>query len=961
MSEFFSRILLRTNRNIRFPKYTLIFQSNNLVKIRGILPQELKSRVKKVIAKVGKRTVYSSENYGKYFFFEFNTGIGIKLVKVIAETDSKEFTISFLIYLIFKKGNKLPIIKNESDYSIWYKSLDKYQNYNFIKSQINPEDNRVTFSFIIYYVDSKSNFLKNCINSISNQCEKNCEIIICTDKNYEGIKHISEKAEILENNSDNKSFLLNKASKKANGKILVFISPESILAEDALNFFNFFYNDFPYKSLFYTDEDELDHFKRRKKPVFKTSFDPIRIINHNFIGNNFFISKEFLIKNHGFLAEKGTDPYHELFFRLSEESNENHFFHIPRVLFHNYFNVLTSYKTSEESNLFQALDTNRWKKSVSGNNVYIKPDISGSKPMVSIIMPSACKLEFITPCIDSIIDKTSYANYEIIIVCNSIRLEDEKQRHYLDKIKLHPKINLITYDDSGFNFSKVVNIGVKEARGEFLCLLIDDIEVLTTSWIEEMICWFKVEGVGAVGAKLLYPDKSIQHAGITLGLNGLCDHLEKNSQKGSINFNLRISFPRSFSAVTGACLMTTRKTFDQVNGFDECFAEAFNDVDYCLRLKTVGLKIVFSPFSKFFHHESVSVGKNFSKERVHTFRKEINLLANRYDSIFYNDPFYSPNHSNVRPYFNFAFPPRIASPSIGDKSYAREKTLFKNLELGGVSYSPEKVTVYSHYDIHNHIDEYVLVMLTDLFQQGWKIIFVTSCPTFESSEKNKIKPLVTVIINSNGEGRDWGNFALGLRFANKNAFPESLLLCNDSLYGPFESLRGLFEKADSLDVDFVGLTDSFQNGYHLQSYFLYCKKSLCSSMAFLNYWKFFSPQPDKNLIIQENEIGFTKFFSNLGFKPHALYHYYDLHNESKNGMYGSSDLIKELDAGTLVNPSHHFGDVLISKFDFPFIKIELLRDNPAKIPGLDLAKHIIKQKNPRIFDMINSHLERVRQ
>ena len=218
MSEFFSRILLRTNRNIRFPKYTLIFQSNNLVKIRGILPQELKSRVKKVIAKVGKRTVYSSENYGKYFFFEFNTGIGIKLVKVIAETDSKEFTISFLIYLIFKKGNKLPIIKNESDYSIWYKSLDKYQNYNFIKSQINPEDNRVTFSFIIYYVDSKSNFLKNCINSISNQCEKNCEIIICTDKNYEGIKHISEKVEILENNSDNKSFLLNKASKKAKGR-----------------------------------------------------------------------------------------------------------------------------------------------------------------------------------------------------------------------------------------------------------------------------------------------------------------------------------------------------------------------------------------------------------------------------------------------------------------------------------------------------------------------------------------------------------------------------------------------------------------------------------------------------------------------------------------------------------------------------------------------------------------------
>ena len=137
------------------------------------------------------------------------------------------------------------------------------------------------------------------------------------------------------------------------------------------------------------------------------------------------------------------------------------------MLFHNYFNVLTSYKTSEESNLFQALDTNRWKKSVSGNNVYIKPDISDSKPMVSIIMPSACKLEFITPCIDSIIDKTSYANYEIIIVCNSIRLEDEKQRHYLDKIKLHPKINLITYDDSGFNFSKVVNIGVKEARVNF--------------------------------------------------------------------------------------------------------------------------------------------------------------------------------------------------------------------------------------------------------------------------------------------------------------------------------------------------------------------------------------------------------------------------------------------------------------------------------------------------------------
>lgn len=961
MNRFFRRILFRTNKNIRFPKYTLVFQFNNLVNIRGRLPQGLKPRVKNIIAKIGNRTVHSSENYGEFFFFEFYTGIGVKFIKVIAQTENKEITISFLIYLIFKKGNKLPVINNESDYSFWYKTIDKYQKYNFLKSQDNTEGNRATFSFIVDCVGSNCNSIENCINSIKTQCEKNCEIIVCTDKYCKEIKKSNEKLEILEISSNNKSILLNRSSKKAKGKILVFISPESILSEDALNFFNFFYNDFPNKSVFYTDEDELDHFKRRKKPVFKASFDPIRLINQNFIGNNFFINKEFLLENNGFLAEEGTDPYHELFFRLSQSCNENHFFHIPRIIFHNYFNVLTSYKTSEESNLFQALDTNRWEKSVSGNDVYIRPDLRGLNPMVSIIMPSACKLEFTVPCIDSIIDKTSYANYEIIIVCNSIRLEDDRQRHFLDKKKLHPKINLVTYDDSGFNFSRVVNIGAKEARGEFLCLLNDDIEVLTTSWIEELICWLQVEGVGAVGAKLLYPDKSIQHAGITLGLNGLCDHLEKNSQKASSDFNSRISFPRSFSAVTGACLMTTRKIFDQVNGFDECFAEAFNDVDFCLRVKTVGFKIVFSPFCKFFHHESVSVGKNFLKKRIHTFRKEINLLANRYDSVFFNDPFYSPNHSNVRPYFNFAFPPRISSPSFSEISYSWENSLFENIELGKIAYSPDKVSVYSHFDIHNHIDDYVLVMLEELFQQGWKIIFVTSCPTLASSEINKIKTLVTVIINSNGEGRDWGNFAIGLSFANKHTFPESLLLCNDSLYGPFESLQGLFEKADSLDVDFVGLTDSFQNGYHLQSYFLYCKASLCSSMAFLNYWKFFKPQPDKNLIIQENEIGFTKFFSNLGFKPHAIYHYYDLLNESKNGMYGSSDLIKELDAGTLVNPSHHFGDVLISKFDFPFIKIELLRDNPAKIPGLDLAKHIIKQRNSRIFDIINSHLERVRK
>ncbi|MCH5279947.1 MAG: glycosyltransferase family 2 protein [Lachnospiraceae bacterium] len=230
-------------------------------------------------------------------------------------------------------------------------------------------------------------------------------------------------------------------------------------------------------------------------------------------------------------------------------------------------------------------------------------------PMVSIIIPNKDHLSDLKRCIDSILDKTTYENYEIIVVENNS--ETEEIFSYYEEIKKHPRISVVTYE-GGFNYSKINNFGSGFAKGEFLLLLNNDTQVITVNWIEELMMYGQRDDVGVVGAKLYYEDMTIQHAGIVIGLGAhrTAGHTHYKVNKENVGYMGKLCYAQDVSAVTGACLLVKKALYEELSGLDESFAVALNDVDFCLRVREKGLLVVFTPFAELYHFESISRGSD---------------------------------------------------------------------------------------------------------------------------------------------------------------------------------------------------------------------------------------------------------------------------------------------------------------------------------------------------------------
>ncbi|MCR4806966.1 MAG: glycosyltransferase family 2 protein [Lachnospiraceae bacterium] len=274
-----------------------------------------------------------------------------------------------------------------------------------------------------------------------------------------------------------------------------------------------------------------------------------------------------------------------------------------------------------------------------------------ARPLISILIPNRDHVSDLKRCIDSIIDKTSYENYEIIIIENGS--EDKETFEYYGSLNKHPLINVVTYKETGgFNYSKINNFGASYAKGEYLVLLNNDTEVITRTWLEEMLMYAQREDVGAVGCMLYYEDYSIQHAGIVLGLGAhrSAGHSHYGMNKENLGYMGRLCYAQDVSAVTGACLMTKKADFDLVGGLNEDLAVALNDVDYCLKLRKKGLLNVFTPFAELFHYESRSRGTDVTdaadKEKAERYNRECDLFKSIWsEELKKGDPYFNPNFS----------------------------------------------------------------------------------------------------------------------------------------------------------------------------------------------------------------------------------------------------------------------------------------------------------------------------
>lgn len=263
------------------------------------------------------------------------------------------------------------------------------------------------------------------------------------------------------------------------------------------------------------------------------------------------------------------------------------------------------------------------------------------KPLVSILIPSSDNWMVLKKCLDSIRSLTTYKNYEIIIIENN-SVRDETFAFY-DSLKNEKNISVVVWKGE-FNYPAINNYGAKAAKGDYYILLNDDTEVISPKWIEEMLMYAQRNDVGAVGAMLYYPDKKIQHAGVIFGMRGVADHSHKFFPMGSLGYANRLVAVQNLSCLSAACMMVSRKVFKQVGGLDETFEVAFNDVDFCMRIRKAGYLIVWTPYAELFHYESVSRGCDFVPKNLGRFVSEARLCQIRWSmQLLAGDPYYNPN------------------------------------------------------------------------------------------------------------------------------------------------------------------------------------------------------------------------------------------------------------------------------------------------------------------------------
>lgn len=431
------------------------------------------------------------------------------------------------------------------------------------------------------------------------------------------------------------------------GEHVGWLNAQDELAEDALAWIARVLELHPTTDMVYSDEDKIDLNRHRSAPLFKPAWSPDTFDSIMYTGQ-LCVFRTSLAQQIGYSTpQAGDNPGRE--FALNFTSRTASIRHIPRVLYHRNFQPRgqTSIDTTEDDTLRMLKDICSFRG--EGGQAATIPGLPGAsvisyptgEAMASIIIPMRDGLSLTKTCVESILTLTRHREFEILIVDNGSR---EPATHaWLTAIQAtDPRIRVLS-SDIPFNFSKLNNHAAAHARGEVLILLNNDIEIIDPEWLTALIGWARRPKIGAVGAKLLFADGTIQHAGIALGIYGYCGHPFKGKPAMEQHADLRSLVPCNWSAVTAACLAVGREHYLKVGGLDESFSVVFNDVDFCLRLRSIGLRSVCLNNIHLKHYESRTRGGNITPEKASLMKEEGDLFATRWGSLLNRDPYYNPN------------------------------------------------------------------------------------------------------------------------------------------------------------------------------------------------------------------------------------------------------------------------------------------------------------------------------
>lgn len=430
----------------------------------------------------------------------------------------------------------------------------------------------------------------------------------------------------------------------------------------------------PEAEILYSDEDCLDAEGNRTSPYFKPEPNVELMMTHNVFGHLTAYRTDFLRLIGGYNPEAGDAFEYDLALRASENTTREMTVHIPRILYHG---PLPHPRPVSGAHL-QAVRNHLERRNLAGDvrpapeamgfsRVYFKPPEPA--PLVSIIIPTRDRLDILRVCISSLFEATTYPSFEIIVVDNgSVNPETIA---YLDEVSQTLGV-VVLRDARPFNFSALNNIAVAKARGEYVCLMNNDIEVLTPGWLEEMMAFARQPDIGCVGARLWYPDGTLQHGGVLIGFHGVAGHLHKALPRGESGYYHRAALHQNLSAVTAACLLVRKSIYDEVGGLDEAFAVAFNDVDFCLKVREAGYRNVYTPYAEMIHHESASRGSVTSPKNAARELAEVNLIKSRWQEKLQDDPAYNPNLTLTLEDLSLAWPPRV--PTVAQLRSQASKT-----------------------------------------------------------------------------------------------------------------------------------------------------------------------------------------------------------------------------------------------------------------------------------------------
>jgi len=530
-----------------------------------------------------------------------------------------------------------------------------------------PKD--IKFSILVPLYNTPERFLREMIESVINQTYANWELCLAdgSDAQHEQVHQICKSyfdkdQRIIYKKLDKNEGIsgnTNECYKMASGNYIGLFDHDDILHPSVL---------YEYMKVIcredadyiYCDEatfkgNSIDHMITLH---FKPDFAPDNLRANNYICHFSVFSRELLEGTELFRSQFDGSQDHDMILRLT--SSARHIVHVPKLLYY-----WRSHKGSVASGIGAKTYAINAAKGAIAEHLksygYKDFEIESTRafetifrikysltrhPLVSIIIPNKDHLEDLSRCVESVISESTYSEYEIIIVENNS--ETQEIRNYYEEIKNHPRVSVVEYEGV-FNYSGINNFGAQFAKGEYLILLNNDTKVITPTWIEEMLMYGLRDDVGVVGAKLYYEDRTIQHAGIVIGLgaHGTAGHTHYRVPEANVGYMGRLCYAQDVTAVTGACMMVRKELYERLGGLDEEFAVALNDVDFCLRVRKQGLLNIFTPFAELYHFESKSRGSDNKKDKnALRYEEEADKFKERYKvELQQGDPYYNKNFS----------------------------------------------------------------------------------------------------------------------------------------------------------------------------------------------------------------------------------------------------------------------------------------------------------------------------